>query len=68
VIAPVVIDSRARRAYGVPALPFPVGAIVVGLDGRVVRVVAGGALEPVLAGGHPHAGAASDPTNRRSAA
>jgi hypothetical protein len=68
VTAPVAIDARARRAYGVPAVPFPVGAIVVGLDGQMVRVREDGGLDAVLPGGLPRAGAASDPTNRRSAA
>lgn len=61
------VDPRARRAYGVPAVPFPAGAVLV-LDAQMVRVRADGGLDAVLAGGHPHAGAASDPCNTRSAA
>lgn len=61
------IAPLARRAYGAPGVPLPIGAVLV-LDGQVVRVRADGGLEPVLAGGHPRAGAAADPTHVRSAA
>jgi hypothetical protein len=68
VTASVSIDPRARRAYGVPGVPFPVGAVIVGLDGHVVRVRADGGLEAVMPGGLPRAGIASDPTAARRGA
>ncbi len=58
----VEVELRARRAYGVPAL-LPAGAIVVGA-GEVLRVFEDGRVEPVLPGGHPRPGVASDPTAR----
>lgn len=63
----VSIDRRAARAW--PALRgidrLPVGAVVVGLAGEVLRVPGDGGVDRVIAGGHPRAGAAGDPSNAR---
>lgn len=65
----VSIDRRAARAW--PALRgidrLPAGAVVVGLVCEVLRVRDDGGVDPVIAGGHPRAGAAGDPSNARRA-
>ncbi len=66
----VPIDPRAGRAFHVLrgiAYARP-GAVFVGADGEVVRILVDGRVEPVLPGGHPRGGAASDPCNTRRAA
>ncbi len=68
--APVAIDPRARRewpalhglAYAVP------GTVLIGEAGEVLRVRPDGGVDQVLPGGHPRAGAASEPCNARRAA
>lgn len=66
----VAIDPRAAHAW-----PFLLGiayaqpgTIVVGLDGTTLRIREDGGADPVLAGGHPHGGAAFDPMNTRRGA
>ncbi len=61
--ARVAIDVRAARAWhalrGIThAVP---GTVIVGLAGEVLRVREDGGADPVLPGGHPRAGVASEP-------
>jgi hypothetical protein len=58
------IDPAVRRAFGLEERE-PVG-FVLQLDGTWIHISADGAVDPVLPPGHPHAGAASDPVNRRT--
>ncbi len=66
---PVAIDSRAARAW--PALrgvAYAVpGTVIQGVGGELLVVREDGGAEPVLPGGHPRAGSASDPLNTRRA-
>lgn len=68
-IASVLVDPRARRAWPVLAglTAASPGTVLVG-SGEVVRVREDGTAEEILPGGHPRGGAASDPCNTRSAA
>lgn len=61
----VDVDPRARRAW--PWLPrhAPAGALLVGPTGEVLRVAGAGLVDELVLGGHPHGGAASDPSNAR---
>lgn len=61
----VALDARAREAWDLPAA-LPVGAVVVGLGGAVVRVRPDGSCEELLPGHLPRGGAASDPANART--
>ncbi len=59
------LDVRARSAWPwLPSHAVP-GAVLLGPTGEVLRVAGDGALDEVLAPGHPHGGAARDPTNTR---
>ena len=65
--APVTVRVAARALAEWPWLPpeCAAGAVLVGPLGDVVRLNADGTTDLLLPGGHPHAGAASDPTNGR---
>jgi hypothetical protein len=67
-IAPIAIDSRARRAW--PFLPVvsQAGRVHQGPTGELVIVREDGGADEVLPGGHPRGGAAYDPTSTRRAA
>ncbi len=66
----VEVDARAARAWPVlrDVRRVPAGSVIVGLVGEVLRVREDGGVDEILPGGHPRAGAASDPCNARSAA
>lgn len=59
----VVVDPRCARAWGWLPPAAPAGAVLVGPHGVTVKVNEDGTVDEVLPGGHPRAGAASDPSN-----
>lgn len=63
--ARVLIDGLAHRAFPFVPEVMPVGAVLVGPAGEVVRVLDDGTVAEVLPPGHPRGGAASDPFNVR---
>lgn len=63
----VLVAPLSLKAWGWLPRCAPVGAVIEGPTGERVRVNEGGIVSEILPGGHPHGGAASEPTNARSA-
>lgn len=65
--APVAVDPRAARAFGLaPAVQLRPGAVVQLEDGQQLRLQASGALHRVVQGGQPRGGIAEDAAARRA--
>jgi len=62
----IVIDPRCLEAWRWLPRAAPANAVLVGPGGVTVKVNEDGSVDEVLPGGHPRAGAASDPSNTGS--
>ena len=61
----VRLDEGTRAAYGWLPVVSQVDRVLCSPTGDLLRVSADGGVEPILPGGHPRPGPASDPMNRR---
>jgi hypothetical protein len=66
VIAAVLLHRLARREAGICVTHLAPGSVIQMVDGRLLRVMPGGELDPVHQGGRPHGGIAEDSTAGRA--